>query len=136
MTKQRSNRGNRKPKRLYIITDGEYYKVGVSSTPGKRLKSLQTSNARKLRIIHLYNGSYGMRFEALVHALLAQHRVSGEWFDCSLPQIHLAIARAEEVRPVRKAQKGKNWKAVMRQNAPMAVPPRKNQQNRRSGRIS
>jgi hypothetical protein len=39
---------------IYIITNGEDYKVGFSKNPNKRLKQLQTGNSKKLKLINVY----------------------------------------------------------------------------------
>jgi hypothetical protein len=72
---------------LYVISDGEYLKVGISSTPRKRLKQMQTSNARELKLVKEYpigNRKTTEAWELYVHKRLAEYHVRGEWFKAPL----------------------------------------------------
>jgi T5orf172 domain len=68
---------------VYIITNGEDYKVGVSKHPDKRLKQLQTGSSEKLKIVSLFEVPedvvYKMEKEAH-KAVRAWYTKSGEWF--------------------------------------------------------
>lgn len=68
---------------IYIITNGEDYKVGVSKNPNKRLKQLQTGNPKKLEIVSLFEVPseivYAMEREAH-KAIQSKYAKSGEWF--------------------------------------------------------
>jgi predicted GIY-YIG superfamily endonuclease len=68
---------------VYIITNGEDYKVGVSVDPEKRLKQLQTGNSKKLSIVSTFEVSKKVVFamEKEAHKLIcAKYQKSGEWF--------------------------------------------------------
>lgn len=69
---------------LYFIQSEEtgHIKIGRSVNPKRRLRSLQTGNQRKLRLIAYFEGM-GWR-EASIHDRLHDWRVKGEWFhvDC------------------------------------------------------
>jgi predicted GIY-YIG superfamily endonuclease len=69
---------------VYIITDGEDYKVGVSDNPGKRLKQLQTGNPKKLRIVSTFTlpeKSTAFKVERESHTKIgALYEKRGEWF--------------------------------------------------------
>ncbi|NER90344.1 GIY-YIG nuclease family protein [Moorena sp. SIO3A2] len=62
----------------YLITDGEYLKIGLSTTANmeKRLASLQTGNARELKLLGRKEGNW----EQLIHQRFRCFRVRGEWF--------------------------------------------------------
>jgi len=69
---------------LYFITDGEYLKIGFSSAPHLRLKTLQTGNARFLDIVFCINGPNWSEGEYKIHERLAHeyfraHHERGEW---------------------------------------------------------
>lgn len=72
---------------VYIIDEGDDegpVKIGVTGvgqTAVVRLATLQTGNPRKLRIVHVGPGDYGV--ESYVHFLLAEWRLCGEWFSRS-----------------------------------------------------
>lgn len=40
---------------LYIISDGDLIKIGVSKKPIKRLAQLQTGHPKKLKLIKVYD---------------------------------------------------------------------------------
>lgn len=63
---------------VYVISDGEYQKIGHSVNPIHRFQNLQTSNARELSFIYLAHGS--LVDEAKLHEKYAQYHVRGEWF--------------------------------------------------------
>lgn len=77
--------------------NGGAIKIGHSSDPFARLRSLNTASAERLRIIGLFPGS--PLDEKRLHATLAAHRLSGEWFrDC--PEV-LAVIAVPQQRPKR-----------------------------------
>jgi hypothetical protein len=68
---------------IYIITDGKAFKVGISKEPQKRLRELQTGNASKLEILHLFKVPEDKVFklEKDCHRILTTNFVKrGEWF--------------------------------------------------------
>jgi hypothetical protein len=70
---------------VYIITDGEYYKIGRSCNPRRRLKQLQTASVKTLRFYRIYvvDKRMCMKLERRLHAMLwfAKARVMSEWFN-------------------------------------------------------
>lgn len=70
---------------IYVIEEGlnGQIKIGTSSNPTKRLKSLQGGNSKRLKIIMAFEG--GRSLENKIHKDLLKHRDSnrkdGEWFD-------------------------------------------------------
>ena len=77
---------------VYFIKDEStgFVKIGYSDKPNKRLKSLQTSSANKLTLVHAVEGDKAL--ESALHTRFATHRVRGEWF--SLPNLDEVIASA------------------------------------------
>jgi hypothetical protein len=66
------------PGEVYFITDGDAIKIGWSGAPKVRIKDLQATNPRPLRILlsiqaHPYD-------ERILHARFAHLRLTGEWF--------------------------------------------------------
>jgi len=85
-------RQTQKADQVYIIgIDGSdtpnYFKIGVSNAPGKRLKTLQTSNPFELKIIHHFVAAPAIEAEAALHAEFNECRRSGEWFELTTDQI-------------------------------------------------
>ena len=74
---------------VYLITDGNYYKIGVSTDPESRLKSLQTGNPNKLEIVNTYNVSSSDMYEmeTTLHNMFKDKRVLNEWFDLEYSDI-------------------------------------------------
>lgn len=66
---------------IYFITDGTYTKIGKSKNPYKRLKGLQTSNAKTLRCVYIFDiEDY---YEKKLHKLFRKYKTNtnSEWFD-------------------------------------------------------
>jgi T5orf172 domain len=69
---------------LYLISDGEKVKIGVSENPEKRLSQLQTGHPKRLKLIKIYNvPNY---FEKRLHRQLwmFRERHNGEWFTVNI----------------------------------------------------
>lgn len=77
---------------LYLITDGEFYKIGIAKAPIKRLAELQIGNARELHLLDTAGLSStaapSTRIESKCHRQLIDRRVRGEWF-ANLPSHNL-----------------------------------------------
>lgn len=66
---------------IYFITDITYIKIGYTkNNVQKRLKQLQTSNAKKLYLLGWMEGT--MEDEKRLHTIFGKHKVryNGEWF--------------------------------------------------------
>ncbi len=66
---------------IYIITDGEYCKIGIATDIEQRVKQLQTGNARKLEVLHYEKVRNAKKIESKLHKKMKHKRLSGEWFD-------------------------------------------------------
>jgi DNA-binding CsgD family transcriptional regulator len=83
---------------IYFVSDGEYVKIGFTEDEDvtKRLKSLQTGNARELKIVGTIEGGYDT--EVVLHRVFSTLRVRGEWFDLrSEAQERETLAMEKEV---------------------------------------
>lgn len=73
---------------VYLITNSEnsVYKIGVTRCyeENKRLKSIQTGNSQKLKMVMTFCTSWPFRLETMLHNRFKEYRVLGEWFE--LPQ--------------------------------------------------
>lgn len=87
LTKLKKSQAARK-QYLYAISDGEMVKLGMSHDIKKRLKALQTSNSKKLKVVwELYTKKTAGQtklLESKLHKICKKYRVRGEWFllDC------------------------------------------------------
>lgn len=59
--------------------DSDAYKVGWSRNPFKRISALRTGNDGKLTFVGCFPGR--RQDESLIHRLLSNERIRGEWFD-------------------------------------------------------
>ena len=64
---------------VYFITDGEFIKIGKANDPIERMRTMQTGNARKLKMLGYYE-DYDEELEGYMHKIFAKDRVRGEWF--------------------------------------------------------
>lgn len=79
---------------IYFVQDGDGspIKIGRSVTPQKRIRMLQTGNARRLRVLATAPGS--AQRESEIHRRLAAHRVQGEWYHPA-PEVFALIAEVQ-----------------------------------------
>jgi hypothetical protein len=65
---------------LYIITDGEKYKIGYSKDVASRKRQLQTANGSLLEIIFEFKTVHGMKLERSIQRAMKHKNIIGEWF--------------------------------------------------------
>lgn len=85
------------PPHVYVVDDETGgCKIGVSAAPYRRLADLQRERDAKLRLIAVCQCPTGRAWtvERQAHRLLADRRLSGEWFDVSAGQAIEAVSRA------------------------------------------
>jgi hypothetical protein len=85
---------------IYVIrSDVGHTKIGVTKNPQARLNALQSGNPHKLRFVRCMpltdDGCDAYRIEGLLHRLLAEKRMVGEWFDVTDLEIDLAYEVAQ-----------------------------------------
>ncbi|MCK9575748.1 MAG: GIY-YIG nuclease family protein [Candidatus Pacearchaeota archaeon] len=66
---------------LYIITDGEKYKIGYSKDVANRKRQLQTANGSLLDIVFEFETVHGMKLERSIQRSMKHKNIIGEWFD-------------------------------------------------------
>lgn len=78
---------------IYIISDGQNYKIGKSNDVEKRLRGLSTGNSKDLSIVCKYeiDSTYVSEVEKQLHNKFKQYNVKNEWFSNAIekhiPQI-------------------------------------------------
>lgn len=77
---------------IYVVQVGDAYKVGVTGNIRRRVKEFQTSNSQEVFVIRQQEFDNAIRIAARLHFLLRVHRISGEWFRCSIEDIDAALA--------------------------------------------
>ena len=70
---------------IYLISNSEYYKIGISKNPIKRIKQLQTGNSVNLILINqYYSPKYYSKIETALH--YSYNNINLEWFELSIEQ--------------------------------------------------
>lgn len=72
-----------KPKHIYVLRCGDFYKIGVSHDPAKRIRALQTANPHEIEIvvvIELAHILHNLPVEQSLHLHFKQYRHRNEWF--------------------------------------------------------
>lgn len=75
---------------LYIITNGELYKIGVTDNPKRRIDGLGTQGGKELTVVHIEDMGNASVFERHLHAIFNDRRQAGEWFKLSEDDIRRA----------------------------------------------
>ena len=71
---------------IYLIkceTDSQY-KIGVSKSPQRRLKQIQTGNPSKVSLITTYQSEIAYKIEKVLQRRFSHLKKEGEWFDLSI----------------------------------------------------
>lgn len=82
---------------VYVISDGEAFKIGVSSNPEGRLRQLQTANRATLELVWCEAKRKPYLVEKVVHRSLHKYRTKGEWFEgLTFREIRIALLLCTE----------------------------------------
>ena len=87
---------------LYAISNGENIKLGFTSNLKSRLRSLQTSCDKQLKVLWEYpagkNQGSAKAAEKRLHKYCSEYRVKGEWFDKkAMPKVrNFVIGKKQE----------------------------------------
>ena len=78
---------------LYVISNGDAFKVGFSKDPKRRLRQLQTGNPKKLQLVYTKEIEVApvRLIEDIAHKSLKFTKVQGEWFKTDLEKITLEL---------------------------------------------
>ena len=69
---------------VYLLRDGEYFKIGHTSNFAVRISEIRVSNPREIEVsafIETINRAQAKRLERALHTFFALKRVRGEWFE-------------------------------------------------------
>ena len=76
---------------LYVATDGELFKIGITFNPRKRIKGLGSAT----RFIKVWQRPYAPEIESLIKAIFREFRARGnEWFAVTEKQMLSEVYRA------------------------------------------
>jgi hypothetical protein len=80
---------------IFVYTGSEFfYKIGQASNVDARLKSHQTSSPFEVRIALAYFVDNMRREESTLHAMFADKRIRGEWFQLEREDLELIAKRS------------------------------------------
>ncbi len=65
---------------LYLLKCGEFYKIGFSETPRKRVHSFRTGSPHPILLIHTLKTPHYKTVEKVLHRHFSEKRHQGEWF--------------------------------------------------------
>jgi len=89
---------------IYLFeTVSEYetkYKIGYTrnkATLKKRVKSLQTGNPEKIRIVDYFPTKHGRQVETTLHNIFSIKRLEGEWFDLEIYDVKNFIESCKKI---------------------------------------
>ena len=85
---------------VYLVSDGQYTKIGKAVNPEHRLKGLQTGNPRKLNIIGTIPNYYLQLGDSIVltdiehclHDIYRDKQVQLEWYDLTENDINTILS--------------------------------------------
>jgi len=78
---------------------GGPWKIGIAAHPHMRLEQLQTASPFELVMygyVYLPSRKHAVALERSLHALLADCRLKGEWFDIVPAPVFVAMLEAEQ----------------------------------------
>lgn len=64
---------------VYIVSNGQNIKIGKTKDLKTRMKTLQTGNSEKLRVLYLLE-NVPSHMEKTMHDICRKYRLEGEWF--------------------------------------------------------
>lgn len=68
---------------VYVMSDGEFLKIGYSKNPQKRIKAIQSGNPKQLKIPikwKVVGRNNAKKLESALHKRYGKLRKKGEWF--------------------------------------------------------
>lgn len=84
----------RKPKFLYLATDGEFFKIGISVDPVQRMAALGSS----VRLIKSWRRPYARELEDSIKGIFSYARARGtEWFAVPEQEMMFEVQRAVRI---------------------------------------
>lgn len=72
---------------VYIVTDGEFCKIGKANDVARRVSQLQTGNSAQLKVLGSIACEDAMKVEKQLHTMFKDKCVRREWFDVTVQDI-------------------------------------------------
>lgn len=93
---------------VYIIKDGDRYKIGYSGDPERRLKSLQTGNPRKLELVFRFKTLWAEPLEYYLQDHFKSKQTRGEWYALTDKELNEMPEVIEKIRRARATEESEN----------------------------
>jgi hypothetical protein len=91
---------------VYLLTDGEQYKVGVTrGSIWNRIKKLQTGNPYVIQMIDCYETYNPFKIEKILHFRYSDKRVNNEWFDLNSDDVTNFKSTCEKIESMLESMK-------------------------------
>lgn len=87
---------NKQPGYVYLLQCGEYYKIGVSQAPDKRIEQLATPPPFDLEQVCLIETDDMYGLETGLHNRFADKRVRGEWFQLEQADVDYIVSLSDK----------------------------------------
>ncbi len=78
---QNHNNSKTVSSKVYVLTDGFFYKIGSATNVQSRINKLQSGNPHTIKEFFSYSVSDSLKLEKSLHKKYAEKRMSGEWFN-------------------------------------------------------
>lgn len=95
---------------VYLISDGELYKIGVTKSDiEKRIKKLQTGNGKEIYLVAKHKTEYPYYVEKTLHFRHCNEYELGEWFDLKDKSIFDFEKECEKIEEMIETMKDNPW---------------------------
>lgn len=92
---------------LYVVTNGAFYKIGVTVNPVRRMHDLQISSPERLSFISLIQTDDFEKLERKLHNMFNDKRMEGEWFNLDKKDLeYIATLNIQNINQNGKKQLG------------------------------
>ena len=78
--------------KIYIVKNGDNYKIGISDNPNNRLRQLKSGNPYHIELIYSQECKNARAVEKHLHRIFKQKRISREWFSLTENELSEAIS--------------------------------------------
>jgi hypothetical protein len=75
--------------KVYLLTDGFYYKIGIAKNVKNRINKLQIGNPHKIREVFSYEQNNALKIEKVLHKKFKRKQMNGEWFDLNISDVQI-----------------------------------------------
>ncbi len=85
---------------VYLMSCGDFTKVGIARAPRRRMADLQRTNPHTIKLEAIYvfqSRAYAFIAEQAAHAALAAHRGHGEWFNLPVAEVRPIVRKVVTV---------------------------------------